>query len=805
MAVAPIVGDLIEVKPGLLGSFGMYVVRSVVAGGFTVSSTDEPHHLIHVQTTDVLRVWASQDNPTPTQDVAARSFTAQSGSGPYVSDAQAGGIHGNLQVNKQTPTEAVLVSGVDASAGDDIYVTLTANRAVGVPLNPVTGKRLYLVFTQDATGSRTLTWNAVFKTTWQPTPAPSSISSIDFTYDGTNWQQVGQAPFIGRYLDWGGDVYNAMAIGAVGDGVANDQTPVAATITAAGAGCAEFPGPKTYLFNTTLVAGVSQQVSGTSRVGSVLKQANGSNLAPTLYGNAGSHLRDFTLDGNKANNATAGTGVYVSGVARFSAENIRLLNVKGDAVRFDGADCSLIASHIETPDGHAISSNGATRLRLIGNRIDTPGGSGYKPYDGGASSFIHLIGNAILNPGNIGVAYSTTNSWATSVGNSISSSGTANHCLDHGSLVDGATVANLFNGGAASTSIDSAQRIAYVANIGRGANNQGLQVFNSNASNGTQLTGRDVTAGLNVMTNCQNEPYAIDGTNHVILVGNIGKGNLAGGGDGVRISKFNTTITTRSLLLGNMIYDDQRVKTQAYGVGISAAVTGSVAILHNDLRGNLTGAINDLAPDVYTHGNFGYNPRGALTPPAIPATTVIFQNPFNVDCTVYIAGGTLTAIGIGGLPVPANWGAQPTTTTASTGGTLVPATYYYRCAARNAAGHTAECVEFSQVVGAGTNTNIVTITFPTGAGLRGLTGWDVYGRTTGAETLMAANCQTPTFIDDGSVTPSGAMPGTDTTGNTATGITAAAAAGAVHTLRVLYGQSIKLTYSVAPTWTWFGE
>ena len=42
-------------------------------------------------------------------------------------------------------------------------------------------------------------------------------------------------------------------------------------------------------------------------------------------------------------------------------------------------------------------------------------------------------------------------------------------------------------------------------------------------------------------------------------------------------------------------------------------------------------------------------------------------------------------------------------------------------------------------------------------------------------------------------------------GGSATGITAAAAAGSVHTVRVPSGQTISITYTVAPTWQWFGD
>ena len=100
-------------------------------------------------------------------------------------------------------------------------------------------------------------------------------------------------------------------------------------------------------------------------------------------------------------------------------------------------------------------------------------------------------------------------------------------------------------------------------------------------------------------------------------------------------------------------------------------------------------------------------------------------------------------------------------TCATTTGTLAAATYYYRVTATTAGGETVPSTEVSFAAGATTG---VAITWPQVAGA---TGYKVYGRSTGAELLMATitNGTTLTWTDAGSVTPSGAMP----TVNTATG------------------------------------
>jgi hypothetical protein len=98
----------------------------------------------------------------------------------------------------QTPTETVLVSGVNATLGQSIKVTLSAARVVGAPLNPVIGQRLKFTFIQSGAGAFAITWNGVFKKVWSDAGnATGARSSIEFEYDGTNWNQVGgQAPYV---------------------------------------------------------------------------------------------------------------------------------------------------------------------------------------------------------------------------------------------------------------------------------------------------------------------------------------------------------------------------------------------------------------------------------------------------------------------------------------------------------------------------------------------------------------------------------------------------------------------------------
>lgn len=68
-------------------------------------------------------------------------------------------------------------------------------------------------------------------------------------------------------------------------------------------------------------------------------------------------------------------------------------------------------------------------------------------------------------------------------------------------------------------------------------------------------------------------------------------------------------------------------------------------------RATLNGAVERsaaLTSDVY-RDNTGLNPVGNITAPTLPATATAYTNQSGYDCTVYIAGGTVSAVSIGGV------------------------------------------------------------------------------------------------------------------------------------------------------------
>jgi len=83
----------------------------------------------------------------------------------------------------------------DAQAMPITKVTLTDNRILAAPTNGAAGQFISLLIIQDATGSRTLTWNAVFEFPSETAPTLTTTAALAdlfvFRYHNSKWLQVG--------------------------------------------------------------------------------------------------------------------------------------------------------------------------------------------------------------------------------------------------------------------------------------------------------------------------------------------------------------------------------------------------------------------------------------------------------------------------------------------------------------------------------------------------------------------------------------------------------------------------------------
>jgi hypothetical protein len=127
---------------------------------------------------DVLNIGTPSDGTVTTSKLADTSVTA----------------------TKFSYAEATLTDGAtidwNAQSAPVAKVTLGGNRTLNAPSNSVAGQFISLLVIQDATGSRTLTWNAVYEFTADTAPTLTTTANygdlFTFRYNGAKWLEVGR-------------------------------------------------------------------------------------------------------------------------------------------------------------------------------------------------------------------------------------------------------------------------------------------------------------------------------------------------------------------------------------------------------------------------------------------------------------------------------------------------------------------------------------------------------------------------------------------------------------------------------------
>ena len=103
---------------------------------------------------------------------------------------------GTARAQQATLTDGATISW-DTSSAQVATVTLAGNRTVAAPTNLLNGAFYALEVIQDATGSRTLAWNAVFKWTGGAAPILSTAANARdyfvFRSNGTNLYEQGRS------------------------------------------------------------------------------------------------------------------------------------------------------------------------------------------------------------------------------------------------------------------------------------------------------------------------------------------------------------------------------------------------------------------------------------------------------------------------------------------------------------------------------------------------------------------------------------------------------------------------------------
>jgi hypothetical protein len=114
----------------------------------------------------------------------------------FVAPATATNFSAQQYFGASTLTDGATISWA-VGAAQVATVTIAGNRTFGAPTGLVSGAFYSLNVIQDATGSRTITWNAVFKWTGGTAPTLSTAASAKdffvFRSDGTNLYEQGRS------------------------------------------------------------------------------------------------------------------------------------------------------------------------------------------------------------------------------------------------------------------------------------------------------------------------------------------------------------------------------------------------------------------------------------------------------------------------------------------------------------------------------------------------------------------------------------------------------------------------------------
>ena len=122
------------------------------------------------------------------QEPSAKALTASDIADDLITSAK-------LNYTESTLTDQATITW-DASTQDVCKVTLGGNRTMAAPTNNTTGQFISILVIQDGTGSRTLTWNAVFEFASDTAPTLTTTASLGdvfvFRYNGSKWLEVGR-------------------------------------------------------------------------------------------------------------------------------------------------------------------------------------------------------------------------------------------------------------------------------------------------------------------------------------------------------------------------------------------------------------------------------------------------------------------------------------------------------------------------------------------------------------------------------------------------------------------------------------
>ena len=142
---------------------------------------------------------------------------------------------------------------------------------------------------------------------------------------------------------------------------------------------------------------------------------------------------------------------------------------------------------------------------------------------------------------------------------------------------------------------------------------------------------------------CRGPAFHSTAGNHIFVGNSIENPCAAGGGS------FVISLGAGGHIISDNVFHNVTAANFTYCIGENGAYAGNT--IHDNFL--ITGSSGTIATNVAStpviHHNVGYNPKGNIAIGGPPTSGSSYQNQFGSDATVYISGGTVSAIAIGGV------------------------------------------------------------------------------------------------------------------------------------------------------------
>lgn len=391
--------------------------------------------------------------------------------------------------------------------------------------------------------------------------------------------------------------YNVKAYGAVGDGSTDDAPAINAAVAAAaaaGGGVVYIPANTYALASGIVITADGIRILGDGRGATILKPVAGANFdvistpIPAASGNAGYIHYHVGVEHLQID------GSAMSGTTAGAGNGVHFYGVRYSYIR----DCFIkaIPNWGILLDGDATNFSYSIDIRF--NRI----------VNGAAGVMVTFSEEAFIRDNNILQANATTAAQQPVFGTQ-SNVGYLIRCVSGYTGIIGNVI------GSSGTYSGAA-----------------VQVENSGP---TRIEG-------NRFDQCRQQAIRTTGPNTIIVGNQIGNPSSVGTVEGIRLG------SDHNVVVGNKFDLTNGAAHFTYAIAESGGPYTDNIIANNGTVAGTSGVINlNATSTAKVSGNAGYNPVGPKAP-AVPASAAAFTNNFGSDAAVFVNGGTVSAVAIGG-------------------------------------------------------------------------------------------------------------------------------------------------------------